>query len=183
MFGLAFAISRDRRRTLLHTGIGLALGGVAGVVLLVGGRSYYLHSVAGPDVSHAAATALYDTVVRDLRHAYKVVCLGGLGLVLAAILAGPSRGAIRLRSLSLRGAGAAADHAVGEPVVSGWVAANKATLRTVVLAAGLLFLVTAHLSPAVLLEIGAAVAIALGALEVLARPRPERGGAGPPPDG
>ena len=61
---------------------------MVGVVLLVGGRSDYLHSVAGPDVSHAAATALYDTVVRDLRHAYKVLCLGGLGLVLAAILAG-----------------------------------------------------------------------------------------------
>jgi len=182
LFALAFAISRDRRRTLLQAGIGLAVGGVVGVVLLVAGRSYYLDSVAGPDVSHAAATALYDTVVRDLRHGYKVLCLGGLGLVLAAIVAGPSRGATRLRSLSLRGAGAAADHAVGEAVVSSWVAANKATLRTVVLAAGVVLLVTSHLSVAVLLEIGAGVAIALGALEVLARPRPERGGADRPPD-
>ena len=66
--------------------------------------------------------------------------------------------------------------------MSGWVAANKETLRTVVLAAGLIFLVTAHLSVATLLEFAAGVALALGALEVLARPRPERGGAARPPD-
>jgi hypothetical protein len=172
LFGLAFAISRARRRTLLHTGIGLLLAGVAGIVLVVGGRSYYLHSVVGPDVPHPAAIALYDTVVRDLRHAYKVTSLAGVALVAAALLAGPSRTATRLRSLSVRGAGAAADHAVGEDVRSGWVAANRSTLRTVAVVAGLLFLVTAHdLTWGVLLEIGAGVAIALGAIEVLARPR------------
>jgi hypothetical protein len=173
LFALAFAISRNRRRTLLYTGIGLAVAGVVGVVLLVGGRSYYLGSVVGPDVSQPAATALYDTIVRDLRHAYKVISLAGLALFAAAILAGPSRGATRLRSLSLRGAGAAADHAVGEPVMSAWVAANKATLRTVLLVAGLVYLVTAkHLDWVLLIEVGLGVALAFGALEVLARPRP-----------
>jgi hypothetical protein len=89
-----------------------------------------------------------------------------------ALLAGPSRAATRLRSLTVRGAGAAADHAVGEDVRSGWVAANRSTLRTVVTVAGLLFLVTAHeLTWALLVEIGAGVAIALAAIEVLARPR------------
>jgi hypothetical protein len=174
LFGLAFAFSRDRRRTLLGLGIGLVAAGVAGLVLVVAGRSYYLHSVVGPAVPHPAATAFYDTVVRDLRHAYKVTSLGGIALVVAALLAGPSRTATRLRSLTLRGAGAAADHAVGEDVRSGWVAANRSTLRTVVVVAGLLFLVTAHeLTWVVLLEIGVGVAIALGAIEILARPRPD----------
>jgi len=172
LFGLAFAISRNRRRTLLHTGIGLAVAGVVGVVLLVAGRSYYLGSVVGPDVSQPAATALYDTVLRDLRHAYKVISLAGLAFFAGAILAGPSRGATRLRSLTLRGAGAAADRAVGEPLVSTWVAANKATLRTVVLVAALLYLVTAkHLDVPLLVEVGLGVALAFGGLEVLARPR------------
>lgn len=174
LFGLAFALSRDRRRTLLGSGIGLVAAGVAGLVLVVAGRSYYLHSVVGPDVPHAAATALYDTVVRDLRRAYKITSLAGIAVVVAALLAGPSRAAARVRSLTLRGAGAAADHAVGEDVRSRWVAANRSTLRTVAVVAGLLFLVTAHqLTWLVLLEIGAGVAIALGAIEVLARPGPD----------
>jgi hypothetical protein len=88
------------------------------------------------------------------------------------VLAGPSRTAVRLRSLTLRGAGAAADAAVGESVTLGWVAANKSALRTVVVAAGLLFLITSGpLSWALLLEVAAGVAIALGGIEVLARPR------------
>jgi hypothetical protein len=172
LFGLAFVFSRDRRRTLLQSGIGLVLAGVIGIVLVVGGRSYYLHSVVGPGVPHPAATALYDTVVRDLRHAYKVTSLAGIALVAVALLAGPSRAATRLRSLTVRGAGAAADHAVGEDVRSAWVAANRSTLRTIVAVAGLLFLVTAHeLTWTLLLEVGAGVAIALAAIEVLARPR------------
>jgi hypothetical protein len=170
LFGLAFAISRDRRRTLLHAGIGFVAAGVIGLVLVVAGRSYYLHSVVGPDVPHSAATALYDTVVRDLRHAYKLACLAGLALFGAALLAGPSRTAVRLRSLTLRGAGAAADQAVGEDVRSGWVAAHRSTLRTVVVVVGLLFLVTGgELTWALLLEVGAGVAIGLGAIEILAR--------------
>ena len=62
--------------------------------------------------------------------------------------------------------------AVGEDVRSGWVAANRSTLRTVVVVAGLLFLVTAHeLTWTLLLVVGAGEAIAIGAIEVLARPR------------
>ena len=171
LVGLAFALSRDRRRTLLQTGVALGVAGVLGLVAVVAGRSYYLHSVVGPDVPHAAANAFYDTVVRDLRRAYKITCAAGLVAVLAAVLAGPSRTAVRLRSLTLRGAGAAADAAVGESVTLGWVAANKSALRTVVVAAGLLFLITSGpLSWALLLEVAAGVAIALGAIEVLARP-------------
>ena len=100
--------------------------------------------MAGPDLPHEAATALYDTLVRDLRLAYKVTSLVGLGLVGAAFLAGPSRVATRLRSATVRGAGEVADRAVGESVTHGWVAANKSTLRTVAVVAGLLLLLSAH---------------------------------------
>jgi hypothetical protein len=171
LVGLAFALSRDRRRTLMQTGIALVAAGVIGLFLVVGGRTYYLHSVVGPDVPHAAANALYDTVVRDLRRAYKILCAAGLVAIVAALLAGPSRTAVRARSLTLRGAGAAADAAVGESVTLGWVAANKSTLRTVAVVAGLLFLITSGpLGWALLLEVSLGVAIALGAIEVLARP-------------
>jgi hypothetical protein len=170
LVGLAFALSRDRRRTLMQTGIALVAGGVIGLFLVVGGRTYYLHSVVGPDVPHAAANALYDTVVRDLRRAYKIVCAAGLVAIVVALIAGPSRAAVRLRSLSLRGAGAAADAAVGESVKLGWVAAKKSTLRTVAVVAGLLFLITSGpLGWGLLLEVALGVGIALGGIEILAR--------------
>ena len=171
LVGLAFALSRDRRRTLLQTGVALAVAGIAGIVLVVAGRSYYLHSVVGTDVPHAAATAFYDTVVRDLRRAYEITSAAGLAAVIAGLLAGPSQAAVRLRSLTLRGAGAAADAAVGESVTVGWVAANRGTLRTVAVAAGFLFLITSGpLGWTLLLEVALGVAVALGVIEVLARP-------------
>ena len=172
LVGLAFALSRDRRRTLLQTGVALGVAGVAGIVAVVAGRSYYLHSVVGPDVPHTAATAFYDTVVRDLRRAYEITCAAGLAAVIAALLAGPSQAAVRLRSLTLRGAGAAADAAVGESVTVGWVAANRSTLRTVAVAAGFLFLITSGpLRLGAAAEVAVGVAVALGVIEVLARPR------------
>lgn len=172
LFGLAFAFSRERRRTLLRAGVGLAAAGAVGLVLVAIGRWYYLHSVAGPDLPHEAATALYDSLLSDLRLGYKVTSLVGLGLVGAAFLAGPTRVATRLRSATVRGAGEVADRAVGESVTHGWVAANKSTLRTVAVVAGLLLLLSAH-HPSVrlLVELAAGVGLVLLLIEILARPR------------
>jgi hypothetical protein len=172
LFGLAFMFSRERRRTLLRAGVGLAAAGAVGLVLVAIGRWYYLHSVAGPDLPHPAATALYDTVLRDLRLAYKATSLVGLGLVGAALLAGPSRLATRLRSVTVQGAGEVADRAVGESVTHSWVAANKSILRTVAVVAGLLLLLSSpHPSLRLLVELGAGVGLVLLLLEILARPR------------
>jgi hypothetical protein len=172
LFGLAFALSRDRRRTLRLAGISLALAGAAGLVGVVIGRTYYLHDVVGPDVPAAVATAFYDTVLSGLRFWLKVQCLVGLGAFAVALLAGPSRAAVRIRSLTLRTAGGAADRAAGKSVTVGWVAENKSTLRTLVVISGLLVLVAArHPSGRFLLELALGMLICLAAIELLARPR------------
>ncbi len=171
-FALAFALSRDRRRTLRLAGIWLALAGAAGLVAIVIGRTYYAHNVVGPDVPGAAANAFYDTVLSGLRFWLKIQCVAGLGAFAAAVLAGPSRAAVRIRSLTLRTAGGAADQAAGKSVTVGWVAENRSTLRTVVVISGLLLLVAArHPSGRFLLELALGIVICLGAIEVLARPR------------
>ena len=171
-FALAFALSRDRRRTLRLAGIWLALAGAAGLVAIVIGRTYYAHNVVGPDVPAAAANAFYDTVLSGLRFWLKIQCVVGLAAFAAAVLAGPSRAAVRIRSLTLRTAGGVADQAAGKSVTVGWVAENKSTLRTVVVIAGLLLLVAArHPSGRFLLELGLGLLLCLGAIELLARPR------------
>jgi hypothetical protein len=172
LFALAFALTNDRRRTLRLAGIWLALAGAAGLVGVVAGRTYYLHDVVGPDVPAAAANAFYDTVLSGLRFWLKLQCLVGLGIFGAALLAGPSRAAVRIRSLTLRTAGGAADRAAGRSVTAGWVADNKSNLRTVVVIAGLLVLVAArHPSGRFLLELAFGLLLGLGAIEIFARPR------------
>ena len=172
LFGLAFALSHDRRRTLRLAGIWLALAGAAGLVGVVAGRTYYLHDVVGPDVPTAAANAFYDTVLSGLRFWLKIECVVGLGAFAAAVLAGPSRAAVRIRSLTLRTAGGVADQAAGKSVTVGWVAEHKSTLRTVVVISGLLLLVAArHPSGRFLLELALGMLLFLGAIEVLARPK------------
>jgi hypothetical protein len=171
-FVLAFAVSRDRRRTLRLAGIWLALAGAAGLVAVVVGRTYYTHDVVGPDVPAAAANAFYDTVLSGLRFWLKIQCIVGLGAFAAAVLAGPSRAAVRIRSLTLRTAGGVADQAAGTSVTVGWVAENKSTLRTVVVISGLLLLVASrHPSGRFLLELALGMLLFLGAIELLARPR------------
>jgi hypothetical protein len=171
-FVLAFALSRDRRRTLRLAGIWLALAGAAGLVAVVIGRTYYAHNVVGPDVPAAAANAFYDTVLSGLRFWLKIQCVVGLGAFAAAVLAGPSRAATRIRSLTLRTAGGVADQAAGRSVTVGWVAENKSTLRTLTLVVGLLFLVAnRHLGATSLLWLTLGMVFVLGGIEVLARTR------------
>jgi hypothetical protein len=171
LYGLALLISRERRRTLLRTGVGLAVAGILGVAAVLAGRWFYLHHVVGTQVPADAARAFYNTVFRTLRLAYEITCLAGVGAVLVAIVAGPSRSATRIRATTLSTAGGLADTAVGDSATSSWVAANKSTLRTVTVVLGLLFLLAAHHQTLRLgVEIAIVVLLVLGLIEILARP-------------
>jgi hypothetical protein len=171
--GLALAISRERRRTVFWIGAGLAAAAIGALAGIAFARTYYLDHVVGPDVPPAAARALYETLLRNLRLDLELATLAGILLAAVAALAGPSRLAVRLRSRTLSTAGGLADGATGESVTLGWVAANKGTLRTVaVIAALLLLLVSGDLTIRRLVEIAIGLLLVLGALEILARPAP-----------
>ena len=171
LYGLAFAISRERRRTLVRAGIGLLGGGAAGLVVVAAGRSYYLHHVVGPAVPTAAATALYNTVLADLRLWLELTALGGIVAVAAGLVSGPSRVAAGIRGATLRTTGGIADGAVGASATSRWVAANKPVLRTVTVILGLLLVLASHhITTRLIIEYAAGVLIVLGLFEVLSRP-------------
>lgn len=77
----ALALSRDRRRTTVELGAGLAAGGVLVVVLLAAGRSLAVGEVHGAE-ERAAANAVWDAFLGDLRVASWI--LAGAGAVVAA---------------------------------------------------------------------------------------------------
>lgn len=171
LLALALGLSRERRRALLQAGAGLAAACALGIAAIVVLRSFYLRAVVGTNVPHDAAGALFDVLVRNLRLELKLACLGGLAAVAAALLAGPSPFAVRLRAVALRTAGTLADEAVGESVTATWVAANKPTLRTVTVILGLLLLLSAsHPTVRLLVELAVGMAVVLGAVEILSRP-------------
>lgn len=169
---LALLVARERKRAVFWLGTGVAAACVVGLIALSFARHFYLADVAGSDVPAAAARAIYDTVLHDLRLYLELAALAGVVAMIAAALAGTSATARRIRTRTLRTAGGIADGAVGKSATVTWVAENKSTLRTVVIVAGLLFAATAtHLTTRYLVEIGVVVLVLLGALKILSRPR------------
>ena len=110
-------------------------------------------------------------MLSSLRFDLKLACYVGLAVAGAAVLAGTSPAATRVRRGLLRAAGRLADEAVGESVTAKWVAANRPILRTATVILGLLLLLTAaHPNVRLLVKLAIGMLVALGAIEVLARP-------------
>ena len=175
LVALALALSRERKRTLFWAGAALTAAGALGFAAIVVLRTYYLDKVVGATVPHDAAAAFYDTLLASLRLDLKIACYGGLAVAGAAVLAGTSPQATRIRRGALRMAGMLADEAVGESVTAKWVAANRPILRTVAVILGLLVLLTAaHPNVRLLVKLAIGVLVALGVIEVLARPASPR---------
>jgi hypothetical protein len=169
---LALLVARERKRAVFWLGTCVSAACVVGLIAISFGRHFYLADVAGPDVPIAAARAIYDTVLHDLRLYLELAALAGVVAMVAAALAGTSTTARTIRAGTLKAAGGIADGAVGKSATVGWVAENKSTLRTVVIVAGLLLAATAtHLTTRYFVEIGVGVLLLLGALEILSRPR------------
>jgi hypothetical protein len=171
--GLGLALSRERRRTIFWLGGGLAAASLLALVAVAFGRRYYLEDVVGSDVPAAAAKALYDTLLRDLRFYLEVAVVAGAAAMGGAALAGETRTATRIRARTLGTAGAAADRAAGQSATMTWVADNKGTLRTITFICALVYLATAgeSLTLTRFALVVVLVLLALGALEVLSRPR------------
>ncbi|WP_254705880.1 hypothetical protein [Streptomyces vilmorinianum] len=91
-------LSRHRRRSLIAAALGFAVAAlVLGIVLTVF-RTVYLNAL--PDtVSQAAASSVYDALIRLLRTTIRMVIVLGVVLALAAWLSGPGRWATVTRQM------------------------------------------------------------------------------------
>jgi hypothetical protein len=168
LFVVAVVLSGNRRRTILRTALGIALG--MGILLTIFnlGRTVYLDALPA-SVNEQAATAVYDQVLSFLRTALRTVFVLALVVALGAWVSGPSRLATRIRQAARREPVEGA-----EPSALGsWVGRYRNVLRVLVVAAGLILLVVlTHPSPGAVLVIAILVLIGLLIIELLGRNTP-----------
>ncbi|MEU9012148.1 hypothetical protein AB0D12_20740 [Streptomyces sp. NPDC048479] len=84
-------LAHHRRRALAKTALGAALACLIFVIALVVGRSYYLSHLPPQVLSHAAAGAVYDTLLHFLRITLRTVIVLGVIIAVGAYLIGPGR--------------------------------------------------------------------------------------------
>ena len=122
-FGIAIALSGNRRRTILRGSLGIALGIALLLVVFNAGRQLYLDALP-ESVSQPAATAVYDQLLSFLRVALRSVLALAIIVALGAWLAGPGSLATKIRGGTLR---LVRGHDTGEePSALGvWVAVTR----------------------------------------------------------
>ena len=168
LFAVAVALSGNRRRTILRTALGVALG--LGILLTIFnlGRTVYLDALPA-SVNQQAATAVYDQVLSFLRTSLRTGFVLALVIALGAWLSGPSRLAVRLRQAARR---EPVEGAEPSPVGS-WVGHYRNVLRVLVVAAGLILLVVlTNPTPAAVLVVTVLVLVGLVIIELLGRNAP-----------
>ncbi|MGZ6967318.1 MAG: hypothetical protein ACXVKN_06235 [Acidimicrobiia bacterium] len=166
LFAAAIAISRNRRKTVLHAGLGISIGMLVILTAFNVGRSFYLDAVTTPTLTQAAAAAAYDQLLNFLRLSARTGFVLGIIVAIGAWLAGPSSAATRVRS-AVRGG---KDRQLATEGFAGWVARSRTGLRIVIVAAAALVLVAwSHPKPVTVLVVTILVLVALAVVEILAR--------------
>ncbi|WP_353943497.1 hypothetical protein ABII15_18820 [Streptomyces sp. HUAS MG91] len=185
----AVLLARRRRRALITAALAVAAGAlVLGLALWIG-RAVYLDALPA-DVSQPAAGAVYDTLVRFLRTAVRVVAVLGAVVALASWLSGPGRWAG-----AVRGAWTGAIGSVRETLTTGtfgpvgpWVHRMRTWLNlTVAAVAAAVLIAWSYPTGLVVLWIAVAAVCALAVIEFLDAPTlpppalPEESADGAPP--
>ncbi len=166
---IAIWLSGNRRRTIVRTSLGIALGMALMLILFNLGRSIYLDSLPS-SVNQSAASAVYDQVLSFLRTALRTAFVLAIVVAIGAWLSGPGRVTTKIRE-RVRGA-TSRETVPGEapsPVAT-FVDHYRNALRIVVVGIGLVILVVLdHPGPAAVLVIAVLVLIGLLVIELLGR--------------
>jgi hypothetical protein len=170
LFVIAVFVSGNRRRTILRTGLGLALAAAVVLTLFNVARSVYLDAL-GPEVNHDAAANVYDQLLEFLRTALRSVFVLGLLTAIGAWLSGPGETATKIRDSTVglfRGRERAPD---AQPWrVAAFVSRYRNPLRVIVAAVGLVILVVLpHPGPIAVLIVAIIVLVCLAIIEALSR--------------
>jgi len=156
----AIALAADRRKALLWLGGGLAIAAILPLQVLYLGQTYMVSQLEQTaSIPTPAAQAAFEIIFRDLVTADRAAVALGVLLWVGAVLAGPARWAIALRTGVSGGLGGMASHLeLGS--FGRWVRARKQGLRVagIVGAVAVLFLLPAPRT------VGALVGVAVGYL-------------------
>jgi hypothetical protein len=173
VFAAAVLVAPDRRRGLLVASAGWVLGSLALLVAVAVGRSIYFDALP-VGASLPANEAFFEIISRFLRGAGRTMLAVGVVVLVATLVAGPSRPAVGLRSSLSRlfgAAGGAADRrGLDLGPVGAFVARNLVALRVAVgVVAVLWFLALDQPSAGNVWWIAGSAVVALAALEVVGR--------------
>ncbi|MFF1904435.1 hypothetical protein [Kitasatospora sp. NPDC058218] len=94
-------LASNRRRALVGAAVGVALAMLLLGIVLTVFRSFYLDHLP-PGANQAAAGAVYDTLIRFMRASIRVVFAVAVVTALGALVIGPSRAAVAIRTACRR---------------------------------------------------------------------------------
>ncbi|WP_254885466.1 hypothetical protein [Streptomyces sp. NA02950] len=135
--GTGVLLAHRRRRALARAALGAAAASLVLALALVVGRRYYLGHVPSGVLSRAAASVIFDTVVRFLRVTVVTVLVLSLVVALGAYLAGPGRLPCAVRGTAEQAADTAArwgaDHGMRTGRAGTWTADHRRGLTVAAL--------------------------------------------------
>lgn len=171
----AFALAADRRRVALWLGAGITIGAILPLQLLYLGQYTAVVQVASlASIPTDAAQSAFDIIFAGLVTANQTLAVFGLLIWFGAIVAGPARWAVALRSGMSGGISGAASHLeLGSFGV--WVAGHKQGLRVAgfVAAAILLLMLPAPRTITSIIWLAVAVVVWLVAVEFFGSSTPQ----------
>jgi hypothetical protein len=174
LLAVAIAVARNRRTTLIAAMLAVAASMLVLGFLLNTFRVVYLDALPS-EVDHAAAGAIYDTLVWFIRLNLRAILVLTLAVAFVAWVSGPGTAAVRLRRGTSRALGSARRGGERAGLDTGrfgvFLHVNKAVIRGVVLGAALLVYAMAdHPTGGFTIVLLAVAAVVLLLVELLARP-------------
>ncbi len=171
LFAAAIALSGNRRRTLLRSGLGVAIAMAVLLALFNVGRTLYLDAVTSAGANKDAAEAAYNQILSFLRLSARTLFVVGLLFLIGAWLAGPGKYATKLRTgVRNLAQGDAAETGVQQGRIGTFVGHYRNPLRILVVGVGLVILmVLAAPGPVAVLVIALLIVAGLVLIEFLGR--------------
>ena len=171
VFAAAIGLSGNRRRTILRSALGLALGMGLLLVVLNVGRHFYLGALPRT-VNQNSAAAVYDQVLSFLRLSLRTAFVVALIIAFAAWISGPGRSATRFRN-GVTGLAHRQETSAAPSGLAVFVARHKTALRVTVIGIALTILVVLNApTPTDVLILAILVVLALLLIEFLGRAVP-----------
>jgi hypothetical protein len=186
LFAAGIGVARSRRHGFVGSGLGLAVSMLVLGIALTIARGVYLNSVPSSVLPGDAAGVLYDTLIRFVREALRVLLVVGLIVAAGAFLTGPAHAAVSTRRTVRSGIGWVRSRAERRGLSAGpagdWTARHKTVLRVACVAlAALIFVFVGQPTLALVIWIVLLLLVALGVIELLGGrpPEPAAEAAGP----
>jgi hypothetical protein len=176
--GGGIALAPNRRRRLMWTAIWVGLAVAIQLALVKVGRNFYLEAITASGVRRGSAGAVWDQLTTFMRQSGRTMIVLAAIVAIAAWIAGPSRGAVRIRALWTGGLGrprsARGDTDPGAGPIPAFVARSKNGLRIAGAAIALAVLIFwNHPKGITVLGVAIGLVIYLAVVEILGRSAPD----------